>query len=550
MRVSLAASRLRLSILIASVAALVIAALLIVVGLTANGGNGRAPGLAATPTATAIETPSPEPTPTDYPTLPPRPPVTHPDTVIPEGFEEWYLQEVVWVPCDAVSGGPRFECATISAPLSWRDADAGSIELAVNRRSATGSRQGSVLINPGGPGSSGIEYLMSAANTFGERLRDAFDIVGFDPRGVGQSTPIRCFDDAEKDAAISRDFSTDDAGLAEMAASSQAWGEACYAASGALLGNVDTQSAARDMDLIRALLGEERLDFLGFSYGTQLGATYAMLFPQHVGRFVLDGAVDVTLTSEESSLNQAQGFEQALRSYVIDCQGGANCPLTGTVEEGMEQVRELLETAFTDPFPTSSGRRVTETLAFYGIAVTLYSEDSWMFLTMALQEAILMGTADTLLLLADFYFDRNEDGTFSSNMIEAFLAVRCLDDRANDDLAVMRQWAARIEEAAPTMGAFFGFGGLSCSGWPFDPVPPLTWGPVDTEQPIVVIGTTGDPATPYESAHALVATLGNAVMVTFDGEGHTAYGRSNDCILNAVDSFFVDGIAPANGLVC
>lgn len=437
------------------------------------------------------------------------------------------------------------------APLSWQDPNAGEIELALMQHRATGTPIGSLLINPGGPGGSGTQFVSSAWSGFGSRLRDAYNVIGFDPRGVGESTPVVCLNDADKDAFLSEDFADTDAGREQMAAANRRWGEACKENTGALLGHVDTQSAARDMDLIRALVGDNRLNYLGFSYGTQLGATYAGLFPENVGRMVLDGAIDVTLTADESSLQQAQGFENALRAYVTDCQAGPRCPLTGSVDDGMNQIKQLLDRAFDEPLPTAmGGRTLTQTLAFYGIAVTLYDQASWPILTQALQEALDSGTGNTLLMLADFYNDRNPDGSFGSNSTEAFMAVGCLDDRGTTDPAEMAAEAARILEVAPTMGAFFGYGGLTCRDWPVPEVP-ITYDQSAPGAPdIMVIGTTGDPATPYQWAQALSNTLQSGFLISYQGEGHTAYSRSNDCILNAVDDFLVDGATPASGITC
>jgi pimeloyl-ACP methyl ester carboxylesterase len=461
-------------------------------------------------------------------------------------LESYQGQTLEWKGC-----GGGFECATLAAPLSWHDPAAGSIELALKRHPATGKRQGSLLVDPGGPGGSGVDYITSAWKSFGKKLRGAYDVVGFDPRGVGSSTPVVCFDSARKDLSIAKDFGTDDAGLAAMAKEYAAWGQACQQNTGALLGNVDTQSAARDMDLIRSALGQEKLDYLGFSYGTQLGATYAGLFPQRVGAMVLDGAVDVTLDPDQVSAGQAVGFERALRTYVADCQGGSGCPLTGDVDAGMKQVREILDRAKDDPYPTSGGRRVTQSLAFYGVTVTLYNQESWDVLTQALDEVVHQGTGDVLLYLADYYNDRDDKtGKYTSNSAEAFRAVSCLDARGTTDVATMRADAAEIEKGAPTMGRFFAYSGLMCSDWPYPVVKQDFDLHAKGAPPIVVVGTTHDPATPYAWAQALATTLDSGVLLTYEGEGHTAYGRSNACVTHAVDEFLVNGTVPEEGTRC
>ncbi len=377
----------------------------------------------------------------------------------PEGFEELYGQTLAWEDC-----GAGWECTTARAPLSWQDPAAGEIELAVKRQPATGERIGSLLTNPGGPGASGVDFVASLAPTVGESVTAAYDLVGFDPRGVGQSSPVVCLDDAAKDESLSRDFDTDEAGLEALAEDRRAWADACAEKTGELLGQVDTQSAARDMDMLRAVLGDEKLAYLGYSYGTQLGATYAGLFPDKVGRMVLDGAIDTSLDPDEISEQQAVGFENALRAYVEDCQAGAGCPLKGDTDAGMRQIRSLLDAAKANPLPTDSGRSVTQTLGFYGVAVTLYNDQSWPVLTQALTEAFEEGTGNGLLYLADFYNDRNADGTYSSNSAEAFRAVNCLDGRQDDDPAAMQAQLERLEEEAPTMGYFFAFGGAHVRG--------------------------------------------------------------------------------------
>ena len=469
---------------------------------------------------------------------------------VPAGFEQWYAQTVHWERCEN-----GFECATISAPLSWHDAAAGSIELAITRHQASGQRIGALLTNPGGPGQPGIGFAQDAYAQFGASVRQAFDIVGFDPRGVGESTPIICMDDEGKDAFISADFPDTDEGREAMAQANAEWGQACYENTGEFLANVDTMSAARDMDLIRHLLGDSHLNYIGFSYGTQLGATYAGLFPQRVGRMVLDGAIDTTLTADELSLGQAIGFETALRNFVTECQTNhfdtaGTCPLTGSVDDGMRKIAQLLDRLQTHPLTTASGREVNRTLAFYGVALPLYDQASWPFLAMAIDEAENQNSGDILLMLADYYNDREDDGSFTSNSTEAFQAIGCVDDRATEDPAEMARLADEIIAAAPTVGNFFTYGGLVCRDWPV----PVAPGSFDLHAagapPILVIGTTNDPATPYDWAVGLANTLDSGVLLTYDGEGHTAYIRSNACIADTVDELLVADIVPPNGKRC
>ncbi|MBI9116016.1 alpha/beta fold hydrolase [Sanguibacter sp. YZGR15] len=473
-------------------------------------------------------------------------PVDRPDEDIPADLVEFYEQEVDWTSCGS------FECADILVPLDWDDPTRGSITIGAKRHLAEGTSMGTVLLNPGGPGGSGIEFVEYVPLIWGDPLLESYDVLGFDPRGVGESSAVTCLTDEEKDVYYAKTYPLDDAGLAEMAADAAEFGAKCLTNTGEVLGEVDTQSAARDMDVIRYVVGDEKLNYLGYSYGTQLGATYAGLYPEKVGRMVLDGAIDLRLTPHEQSLQQAVGFENALRAYVEDCQGGTGCPLTGSVDEGMAQVKTLLDSTFANPLPTDDpdGRVLTQTLAFYGIAQPLYSQQLWGTLTSALTSAIDAGDGSELLDSADSYNSRDSDGTYLDNQGEAFRAINCLDDRGSSDRATMDAEYAEIVAAAPTMGEFFGYGGLGCADWPF-PVVEKEYDLAATgADPIVVIGTTNDPATPYVWAQGLAEQLESGVLVTYEGEGHTAYGVSNDCILDAVDEYFVDGTVPAEGLTC
>lgn len=466
----------------------------------------------------------------------------------PAGAEEIYGQEVNWAPCGDL------ECATITVPLDWSDPGGDTIGIKVNRAAATGDKIGSLLINPGGPGGSGLDALETIAlDRFGDEVVERYDLIGFDPRGVGKSTPpIACVSDSEMDTLVAADYDfATDQGIAAAEAAYGVLGEGCLEETGPLLEHVDTVSAAKDMDVIRAVLGDETLTYVGYSYGTQLGATYAALFPAKVGRLVLDGAVDPTLSSQEMSLGQAVGFESALRAYVTDCLAGTDCPLTGSVDDGMAQIRALFDQATASPLPTQDGSRtLTGALAFSGVALPLYDESSWSYLTVGLTEAIQGGSGSVLLQLADLYYDR-VDGRYTTNATVAFWAIGCADDRGTTDIAQMRADAAEIEAAAPTVGSFFGYGGVLCANWPVPEAGGLDSYTAKGAAPIVVIGTTNDPATPYAWSESLTATLGDsATLLTYEGEGHTAYGRSNDCILDAVDAYLVDGTVPAEGTRC
>ncbi|WP_239071204.1 alpha/beta hydrolase [Cellulomonas chitinilytica] len=458
---------------------------------------------------------------------------------------KFYDQQLEWTSCDTG------ECATLTVPVDYADPTGSTIGLALARQKATGSdRIGSLLVNPGGPGVSGVDFLAGAVQRIGADVRAKYDIVGFDPRGVQRSEPVRCADGPELDAlfASDPDYSTD-AGIQHVIDVYGEFGKECSNRTGALLGHVDTESAARDMDVMRAVLGDDQLHYLGYSYGTQLGAVYAAVFPENVGRLVLDGALDPTLTPGEVSKGQAIGIESALRAYVTDCQGGKGCPLTGDVDHGLGQIWALFDEAKANPLPTGTDRDLTQSLAFYGVAVTLYSQSLWPTLTAALKPA-LQGDGSKLLQLSDAYFDRQADGTYASNANEAFFAIHCADARESADFDDMRAQAADIEAAAPTVGSFLTFGGTTCAQWPTPAVDPLPSYAAEGAAPILVIGTTNDPATPYAWAQMLAETLSSGELLTYEGEGHTAYGASNDCIGGAVDTYLLTGTMPPEGTRC
>jgi pimeloyl-ACP methyl ester carboxylesterase len=459
-----------------------------------------------------------------------------------------YAQDVSWEDCGT------YECTTVLAPLDWDDPSAGTIYLALQRSLARdpGKRLGSLLINPGGPGASGIDFLdYMVTGILGDDMLDAYDVVGFDPRGVGASTAVDCGPGSVVDPYLTADVTlASQADLDAARARAQAFGQGCADATGPLLGHVDTVSAARDMDLLRAVLGDEKLTYAGFSYGTFLGATYADLYPQNVGRMLLDGALDPSMSNDDLSLQQAAGFEQALRAYVEDCQAGRGCPLTGSVDDGMAQIKELVDRAEERPLDTGFSRQVNGALAFYGVIVTLYDDSYWPLLTQALTEAITENKASMLLEFANLYLERTADGEYQSNSMVAFSAVNCLDYPAQTrDWEQMQAFAAQVSKQAPTFGDWFAMG-VGCEVWPYqsvrEPAPVTAAGAA----PILVVGTTGDPATPYEWSVALADQLESGTLLTWEGEGHTAYGRAGECVSDAVETYFLTGKVPADGTVC
>lgn len=465
---------------------------------------------------------------------------------VPAELATFYEQTLTWEGC-----GNGFDCTDVTVPMDYAQPDGETVTLAVKRRAAGDDEPvGSLLINPGGPGGSGVQLVESVQLMFSSDLLDGYDVVGFDPRGVNESSAVDCVDDAELDRIRAEDFAPTEEGLALFAAAAEELAAACAQNTGELLGHVDTDSAARDLDVLRHVLGEPRLDYLGYSYGTSLGATYAELFPEHVGRMVLDGAMDPSLGSDGIVRGQAAGFERAIRAYAEDCLAGSDCPLSGDVDTAVGQVRDLLELTRHTPLPTGTDRELTAPLAFSGVIMPLYDDAYWMLLTSALEAAMHQSDGSQLLLLADLSAERQPDGTYATNSTEANIAINCLDYPVEGDLAAWRQQAKDLEEISPTFGSALAFGDVTCDSWPHEatgvPAPVTAAG----SEPILVIGTTGDPATPHEWSEALAAQLESGVLVTYEGEGHTAYGRAGECITSAVDRFLLEGVVPEDGLVC
>ena len=363
---------------------------------------------------------------------------------------------------------------------------------------------------------------------------------------------MACYDPAQMDTYLYGLTSAErgsDAWIQEQEASATAFAAACADKTGPLLGEVDSQSAARDLDLLRAVLGDKKLNYLGFSYGTFLGATYAELYPDKVGRLVLDGALDPSTSNFEVTSTQAQGFESALRAYLADCLAGADCPFDGTVDEAMTTIGALLASVDVSPITAADGRQLGANALLTAIIYPLYQATAWPNLS-DMFESVLQGSAAGAMQFADAYNGRNADGTYADNSTEAFMAINCVDYGYDDDPASMRDQAAQIEAAAPTIGKYMAYGDISCANWPYAFAGERQEIHAAGAAPILVVGTTNDPATPYEWSENLAAQLDSGQLVTYKGEGHTAYNKSNSCVNDAVDDYLIDGVVPAADPMC
>ncbi|RDG30445.1 alpha/beta hydrolase [Streptomyces corynorhini] len=451
-------------------------------------------------------------------------------------------------------GGTPWECATMKVPLDYAKPDGDTIDLALIRAEARDKKRriGSLVFNFGGPGGSGITGLPAFANDY-EKLRARYDLVSFDPRGVGLSAGVRCESDKRLDAYFAQNGSpstpaeqkTYVKGLADFAA-------ACEKNSGKVLPYVGTTNAARDMELMRQVLGDKKLHYFGISYGTELGGVYAHLYPKSVGRAVFDAVVDPTQDSEQGSLGQAKGFQLALTNFEKDCVArGSACKLPGTTPKEIESfITGLLDRIGKQPVTGIGNRKLTGTQATNGIAQSLYSKDFWPYLEQGLDEAD-GGNGALLLALSDSMNGRDQYGKYS-NIQAANAAVNCADSKERYTLAQTKAKLPEFRKASPVFGDFLGWGLMSCSKWPV----PGEWTHPDVSAhgsaPIVIIGNTGDPATPYAGAKAMADALGKGVgvEVTYHGQGHGSYDSGDKCVQGAVNGYLLDGKVPAAGTVC
>lgn len=470
-------------------------------------------------------------------------------SVVP--VSDLYSQKINWTLCS----NEKFQCATIKVPVDWNEPEGETIDLALSRK-FTNDALGSIVLNPGGPGGSGIDFLINNFDSIGtQTLRESYTLVSFDPRGVARSSKVSCLNNKETDHLLydsNGEVPGSEGDIASMRVELKKFAEACKKNTGKVLAHVDTVSAAKDMDLIRSALGDDKLNYLGFSYGTFLGTTYATLFPEKVGRFVLDGAIDPRVSDQQQTLNQLKGFDLALTNYLKDClRNDSSCPFSGSLKSAKQDVQEFLKSMEKKTLPTKDGRKLTIVSTATGLIMALYSDTYWPYLTQAFTEALNDGNGSTFILLADFYNDRDERGNYTSNSLEANIAVNCLDSRSSSKPEAMAKQNERLLEQSPILGRYWQNGALTCEQWPYPVAERPKSYSAKGAPTIIVIGTTGDPATPYQQSVALAReVLDKGLLVTFKGEGHTAYGRSNECVSLVVDNFFISGTLPSKEPVC
>jgi pimeloyl-ACP methyl ester carboxylesterase len=458
-----------------------------------------------------------------------------------------------WVDCGSTTGQTKVaqQCARLAVPRDWAHPTAGAITLSLRRVHATdsGARIGSLLINPGGPGESAVTQFSDLVDIVSKDLRKRFDVVAFDPRGVGDSTPVRCVDDATIEQLTSEDpVPTDPPASSAVIAGDRTLAAACARTSGDLLPYLGTRDVARDMDAIRAAVGDRKLSYLGFSYGTALGAMYADLFPKRVRALVLDGPVDPAQDPITGAAVQANGFQSALAAFLGYCgQHRKSCPYPAGAA-GERDLNALLDHIRARPLPTSEGRTLEIGEAYTGVAAALYDRASgWPVLADALTLAE-RGDGTILLRLNDLYTQRDSNGHYS-NLLPSNTATTCDDHRFPKDLSVYERAADQADRTAPDFGEANVWSLAVCALWPVTANDPLRAPTAVQTAPSLIIGATGDPATPYVQAKALNRELDRSVLLTRKGEGHTSYGVS-DCIQNHADEYLIELKLPAAGTTC
>jgi pimeloyl-ACP methyl ester carboxylesterase len=465
---------------------------------------------------------------------------------------------VQWSACESASSDDikipaGAECGMLSVPVDYAKPEGDVAQLAMIRFKATGDKIGSLILNPGGPGESGVQAAASMVGSLPESVRQRFDVVGFDPRGVGSSTPaVWCNSDADNDrlrADPQVDYSP--AGVAHIDSETKDFVQRCVDKMGKeFLANVGTASVVKDLDAMRATLGDQKLTYLGYSYGTRIGSAYAETFPQNVRAMILDGAVDPNADPVEADIRQAAAFQTAFNDYAADCAKGANCPLGTDPTKAVEVYQGLVDPLVQKPATTKDPRGLSYSDAVVGTILPLYSPNLWRHLTRGLTE-LKSGNGDTMLALADLYMGRDGKGHYN-NSTDVRVAVNCVDEPPVTERAKVVDEDRRVREAAPFMsyGAFTGFAPLgTCAMWPVPPTTKPHRISVDGLPPILVVSTTNDPATPYQAGVDLAKQLGGSLL-TFQGTQHTVVFQGDACVDDIAAKYLVDDVVPPPGMKC
>lgn len=456
---------------------------------------------------------------------------TPPGTMVPPAVGG----TITWADCPTTDGD-GLKCSRLKVPFDYAEPTKGSFSLKLVKRPATfrTKRIGSLLVNPGGPGFGGTTIAENANGYLSSDLTDVFDVIGWDPRGTGDSTPaIDCIDNYDMYFATDPTPETD-AQREDLVNSTKDFSAACEKESGEILPYVSTNSTARDMDTIRAALGEDKITYFGFSYGSELGATWATMFPTTVRAAVLDGAADPTSSYMEGGLQQAKGFEDELTKYLADCSADKLCAFHngGKAEEAFDALMTSLDRK---PLLVTKKRTVVNlSVALTGVTNAMYSSSLWQSLGTALNNA-QSGDGSGLLRLYDDYYQRDFDGTWG-NELEAFNAILCLDDPGPKTIEETDSWTPKFQAVAPRLWTSF-TNGYGCVFWPAKPDPRIRITGIGAG-PLVVVGTTGDAATPLASSRKMATELDDGRLIVVDADRHTGYGH-NDCVVSAVDNYLI-----------
>ncbi len=469
---------------------------------------------------------------------PPAASASTPAANVPAALQKFYAQQLVWTPCDN-----KLECAQYDVPLDYAKPAGATVTIKVARAVATQTSHGALVINPGGPGGSGIEYISDPSYAISATARRNFDLVSFDPRGVGQSDPLWCFQGSKLDAFLEIDPTPDTAvELTAVIRGGKALATACKAENAALMAHMSTIEIARDMDIMRALLHEDRLRYIGKSWGSALGQAYAALFPSHVGAFVLDGVVDLRVSRVQGALDQGLGFEAAINRFISWCLVQGSCPLGTTQAKAKQRLVAFFAQLDAHPMATSNpSRPLTEAEALTAVLGPMYIQEGGRdWLLTALTPALETGRGTALQEIYDWFVERDSKGVFANNANTAIYVVNCLDEFDPGITAAQAQtlttaWTPKM----PVMASTMAWSEVPCTGWPYRAVTDTSALRIKNVPPMLVVSATYDPATPMKWGKAVASQIPGAVLLTRDGDGHTSYANGSLCIDRAVDAYLL-----------